>query len=151
MTILILADVDAGSNTPSMVGKVLAWRKANPESGRSLSCLPFFDHLGSSHARPKPPALTLWTEIDELNKSLAGVFEALSKDYAEDESSYMASFSELVKQNSHEWQATDSTSRLLVAARDTITVCLVPWVRDRGSPDVCVPPPIPFFRISGLG
>lgn len=31
--ILILADVDAGSNTPSMVGKVLAWKKAQPEEG----------------------------------------------------------------------------------------------------------------------
>ncbi|ORX99251.1 Phosphomevalonate kinase [Basidiobolus meristosporus CBS 931.73] len=29
--ILMLADIDAGSNTPSMVGKVLKWRKANPE------------------------------------------------------------------------------------------------------------------------
>ncbi|RIB21875.1 ribosomal protein S5 domain 2-type protein [Gigaspora rosea] len=30
---MILAEVDSGSNTPSMVGKVLAWRKANPEQG----------------------------------------------------------------------------------------------------------------------
>jgi len=29
----MLADVDAGSHTPSMVGKVLAWRKTNPEKG----------------------------------------------------------------------------------------------------------------------
>lgn len=32
-TLLILADVDAGSNTPSMVGKVLAWKKASPVEG----------------------------------------------------------------------------------------------------------------------
>lgn len=32
-TLLILADVDAGSNTPSMVGKVLAWQKASPIQG----------------------------------------------------------------------------------------------------------------------
>lgn len=32
-TTLILADVDAGSNTPSMVGKVLAWKKASPAEG----------------------------------------------------------------------------------------------------------------------
>lgn len=30
-TILLLADVDAGSNTPSMVGKVMAWKKEQPE------------------------------------------------------------------------------------------------------------------------
>lgn len=30
---LVLADVDAGSDTPSFVGKVLKWRKDNPEDG----------------------------------------------------------------------------------------------------------------------
>lgn len=33
---LALADVDTGSNTPSLVGKVLAWRKAKPEWGASF-------------------------------------------------------------------------------------------------------------------
>jgi phosphomevalonate kinase len=31
---LVLADVDAGSDTPSLVGKVLKWRKENPDTGR---------------------------------------------------------------------------------------------------------------------
>lgn len=31
---LMLADVDAGTDTPSFVGRVLAWRKANPEQGK---------------------------------------------------------------------------------------------------------------------
>jgi phosphomevalonate kinase len=30
---LILADIDAGSHTPTLVGKVLNWRKENPEKG----------------------------------------------------------------------------------------------------------------------
>ena len=29
---VLLADVDAGSDTPSLVGKVLKWRKAQPEA-----------------------------------------------------------------------------------------------------------------------
>lgn len=33
---LLLADVDTGSNTPSMVGKVLAWKKAKPDQGTRL-------------------------------------------------------------------------------------------------------------------
>ncbi|KAJ9110278.1 hypothetical protein QFC19_001681 [Naganishia cerealis] len=33
---LVLADVDAGSDTPSFVGKVLKWRKENPEAGKSF-------------------------------------------------------------------------------------------------------------------
>jgi phosphomevalonate kinase len=35
MTRLMLADVDAGSDTPSLVGKVLKWRKAECVKGRS--------------------------------------------------------------------------------------------------------------------
>ena len=31
---LLLADVDAGSHTPTLVGKVLAWRKNNPIEGK---------------------------------------------------------------------------------------------------------------------
>jgi phosphomevalonate kinase len=33
MTRIMLADVDAGSDTPSLVGKVLAWRKEKTEEG----------------------------------------------------------------------------------------------------------------------
>lgn len=32
----MLADVDAGSDTPSLVGKVLKWRKENPAEGHLL-------------------------------------------------------------------------------------------------------------------
>lgn len=30
---LMLADIDAGSHTPTLVGKVLAWKKANAQEG----------------------------------------------------------------------------------------------------------------------
>jgi len=33
MTRLVLADVDAGSDTPSLVGKVLKWRQAESVRG----------------------------------------------------------------------------------------------------------------------
>lgn len=36
---MVLADVDTGSNTPSLVGKVMAWRKAKPEWGACEECL----------------------------------------------------------------------------------------------------------------
>lgn len=38
-TRLMLADVDAGSDTPSLVGKVLKWRKDNSVEGPSSSVL----------------------------------------------------------------------------------------------------------------
>ena len=36
-TRIMLADVDAGSDTPSLVGKVLKWRSASGEAGKSLN------------------------------------------------------------------------------------------------------------------
>lgn len=39
LTRLMLADVDAGSDTPSLVGKVLQWRKENTVEGED--CTPF--------------------------------------------------------------------------------------------------------------
>ena len=39
-TRLMLADVDAGSDTPSLVGKVLKWRKENPTEGTPASVMP---------------------------------------------------------------------------------------------------------------
>jgi phosphomevalonate kinase len=33
---MLLADVDAGSNTPSLVGKVMEWRKKKPEWAKQL-------------------------------------------------------------------------------------------------------------------
>ncbi|BEJ16520.1 hypothetical protein CspHIS471_0511250 [Cutaneotrichosporon sp. HIS471] len=44
---LMLADVDAGTDTPSFVGRVLKWRKENPEQ-----------------------ALAEWIELDKANRSL---------------------------------------------------------------------------------
>ena len=31
---LLLADIDAGSHTPTLVSKVLAWKKSDPEQGK---------------------------------------------------------------------------------------------------------------------
>ena len=37
LTRILLADVDAGSDTPSLVGKVLKWRKEKSDEGKQ-SC-----------------------------------------------------------------------------------------------------------------
>ncbi|GAA6028687.1 hypothetical protein JCM8097_007347 [Rhodosporidiobolus ruineniae] len=47
-TLLLLADVDAGSNTPSMVGKVMQWKKAQPEEAERV-----WRELGQSNERVK--------------------------------------------------------------------------------------------------
>jgi len=62
---LLLADVDAGSNTPSMVGKVLAWKKASPvESER------------------------VWNELSQSNEELAKVFGSLKDEFKSDREAY---------------------------------------------------------------
>ena len=38
----MLADVDGGSDTPSLVGKVLKWRKENSEEGNDLQFFWFY-------------------------------------------------------------------------------------------------------------
>ncbi|KAF5393505.1 hypothetical protein D9757_000591 [Collybiopsis confluens] len=55
LTRMMLADIDHGSDTPSLVGKVLQWRKNNPEQ-----------------------AHTLWSRVDQLNQSLASALSHLS-------------------------------------------------------------------------
>ncbi|KAI0823349.1 Phosphomevalonate kinase [Trametes gibbosa] len=54
-TRLMLADVDAGSDTPSLVGKVLKWRKENSEDAKKL-----------------------WDTIDSLNQSISKTLLNLS-------------------------------------------------------------------------
>ena len=57
----MLADVDAGSDTPSLVGKVLKWRKEN-----------------SAEAKAR------WDAIDALNQRLAKTLSALTATEAKD-------------------------------------------------------------------
>ncbi|KAH8930010.1 Phosphomevalonate kinase [Atractiella rhizophila] len=55
---LLLADVDGGSNTPSMVGKVLAWRSKNEKQAHEL-----------------------WQEISKGNSRLATLFGSLNQSH----------------------------------------------------------------------
>lgn len=65
LTRLMLADVDAGSDTPSLVGKVLKWRSNDSETANAL-----------------------WTALDTLNQSLAHTILSISELYAKDAASY---------------------------------------------------------------
>ncbi|KAF9029012.1 phosphomevalonate kinase [Hymenopellis radicata] len=65
LTRIMLADVDAGSDTPSLVGKVLKWRKEDSVKANAL-----------------------WTSLDRTNQALAQVLLRLSKLYADDQENY---------------------------------------------------------------
>ena len=60
-TRLMLADVDAGSDTPSLVGKVLKWRKENSEDAKAR-----------------------WDALDALNQKLSRVLLHLSVEEAKE-------------------------------------------------------------------
>ncbi|KAF8893327.1 phosphomevalonate kinase [Infundibulicybe gibba] len=65
LTRIMLADVDAGSDTPSLVGKVLKWREENSVEAKAL-----------------------WTSLDQLNQSLAQTLLHLSKLHDQDTENY---------------------------------------------------------------
>ncbi|KAG6866347.1 hypothetical protein C0991_005268 [Blastosporella zonata] len=88
LTRLMLADVDAGSDTPSLVGKVLKWRTENPEQGMSFFC-----------------TLALWTDIDTLNTRLADTLVELSTLYKEDPISYTTAVKYIASLQPIQWSA----------------------------------------------
>ncbi|GJJ77801.1 phosphomevalonate kinase [Entomortierella parvispora] len=56
---LMLADIDAGSHTPTLVSNVLKWRKNKPEEANGL-----WDHLGAANDR----VVALLKELDQMSK-----------------------------------------------------------------------------------
>ncbi|KAG1734747.1 ribosomal protein S5 domain 2-type protein [Suillus paluster] len=95
LTRLVLADVEAGSDTPSLVGKVLKWR------GHEDSC---------------ETAKELWTQIDESNQSLARQLDALSQSYVQDKDAYEQTVGKLAYLPAHEWE---SVSKAFYALHQT--------------------------------
>ncbi|KIK98266.1 hypothetical protein PAXRUDRAFT_824066 [Paxillus rubicundulus Ve08.2h10] len=77
---LVLADVSAGSNTPSLVSKVLRWRKEKSEEANKL-----------------------WAEIDRSNQALATCLGRLSEFHAKDASVYASAVKHMSCVPSSEW------------------------------------------------
>ncbi|KAG1815947.1 phosphomevalonate kinase [Suillus subaureus] len=84
LTRLVLADVEAGSDTPSLVGKVLKWR------GHEDSC---------------ETAKDLWMQIDESNQSLARQLDALSQLYIQNKDVYEETIRQLASLPAQEWES----------------------------------------------
>jgi len=82
LTRLMLADVDAGSDTPSLVGKVLKWRK---------------DDAAQANA--------LWEALDKENQSLASALLHLGKLHADDPESYAGVVKYIASLRPVQWSA----------------------------------------------
>ncbi|KAF8200810.1 phosphomevalonate kinase [Pholiota molesta] len=81
-TRIMLADVDAGSDTPSLVGKVLKWRKEK-----------------------NVEADALWKHLDQLNQSLAQVLLQLSQLHDQDPKQYESAVKYVSSLQSVQWDA----------------------------------------------
>ncbi|GAA5991008.1 hypothetical protein JCM10908_006497 [Rhodotorula pacifica] len=80
-TLLLLADVDAGSNTPSMVGKVMQWKKTRPQDAERV-----------------------WSELARANQGLRDACAELSEVAKRDEAGYAAEVARLAGVPASEWR-----------------------------------------------
>ncbi|KAI9599155.1 ribosomal protein S5 domain 2-type protein [Syncephalis fuscata] len=81
--ILMMADVDAGSHTPSMVSKVLAWRKREPEQ-----------------------AAALWKELDRRNELVLSSLARLGELYTTNPVDYKQAISICQSLPADQWPTT---------------------------------------------
>ncbi|KAI8324010.1 Phosphomevalonate kinase [Martensiomyces pterosporus] len=93
--ILRLADVDGGSNTPSMAKKVLGWQKANPEAAKEL-----------------------WSSLDAANRRICAVWGCLAAAHVSNSSDYDSAIDWCSAHRSTEWTnapnyASSATHQLL--------------------------------------
>ncbi|GAA6060373.1 hypothetical protein JCM10212_004557 [Sporobolomyces blumeae] len=77
---LVLADVDAGSNTPSMVGKVMRWKAADPTEARRV-----------------------WDELRRSNESLRDDFMRLRQAFESGKEEYLDEVKRLAKLPVAKW------------------------------------------------
>lgn len=86
---MVLADVDAGSNTPSLVGKVTEWKKSKPEwgasSGVTLTCYVFSVLTISVFSLL---AKQLYRILASANQTLADTLFSLTLAYGQDPGAY---------------------------------------------------------------
>lgn len=74
LTTLLLADVDAGSNTPSMVSSVLKWRKSKPDEGQ-LWAIRSYSRADPDNAPDSGPHLVQFDKPKPRASPALSVFE----------------------------------------------------------------------------
>lgn len=100
---MLLADVDAGSNTPSLVGQVLDWKKRKPEWSKQL-----------------------YSVLATSNQSLADALLSLKLAYEGDQEAYHQIMDEAMEKRSKTWPGpspsddADSALTSLVSARNAL-------------------------------
>lgn len=83
---LIMGDVHAGSETPKLVSKVLAWKQCNKQEGEELyerinsANTEFISQLAALHNRPDTPKSVLSLALDEIRAGLRVLTEKTGAD-----------------------------------------------------------------------
>lgn len=95
---LMLADVDAGTDTPSFVGKVLAWRE-----------------------RQKQTALQVWTDLGKANDTLANLLQEMCGHEGDEQ--YDPILAEAARIPIEECDIARPISQILVRIHAALTVC----------------------------
>ncbi|KAJ2552901.1 phosphomevalonate kinase [Coemansia sp. RSA 1933] len=86
--LLRLADVDTGSNTPSMVKKVLHWQETHPEEAKLL-----------------------WNALDAANNQIRAIWTSLGVTYIKDAAEYNQTFDWCSMHKSSEWKSAPELSK----------------------------------------
>ncbi|KIY50362.1 phosphomevalonate kinase [Fistulina hepatica ATCC 64428] len=93
LTRMMLADVDAGSDTPSLVGKVLKWRQESRDTANAL-----------------------WTTLDSLNQELAKTLLQLSELYSRNEKAYIDVVTHAASLSASEWSTLTMSKDPVISA-----------------------------------
>ncbi|KAJ8076459.1 phosphomevalonate kinase [Marasmius tenuissimus] len=114
LTRLMLADVDAGSDTPSLVGKVLQWRKEDSVKGlwEAPAALPIF--IENAYI-----ADALWNDLDQHNQSLAKALQQLTELHTRDPDNYSRALKYISSLQPLQWTADPSLSKEETAVAQT--------------------------------
>ncbi|KAL0072380.1 phosphomevalonate kinase [Marasmius tenuissimus] len=110
----MLADVDAGSDTPSLVGKVLQWRKEDSVKGlwEAPAALPIF--IENAYI-----ADALWNDLDQHNQSLAKALQQLTELHTQDPDNYSRALKYISSLQPLQWTADPSLSKEETAVAQT--------------------------------
>ncbi|CAO3681682.1 unnamed protein product [Umbelopsis vinacea] len=82
---MMLADIDAGSHTPTLVGKVLSWRKQNASESKAL-----------------------WDSLHSYNTKVEEDLRALNACYEQDQQGYINAIDQFAAKKASEWKSLDS-------------------------------------------
>ncbi|KAI0298595.1 ribosomal protein S5 domain 2-type protein [Russula brevipes] len=93
-TRLLLADIHAGSNTPLLVSQVLKWRTENSAVGEAFMTAAFDKQIASFSFQRLltvcySVAHSLWTALDQCNRSLGKALIRLTELYERDQEAYV--------------------------------------------------------------